>query len=641
MITLLAQGVLVLSFVPPSAHPEGLELPPIFSDHMVLQHSASAPLWGRAVPGARVQVSVSWGAGDVETLADVASGAFQVELATPPAGGPHTITVRSSGQQVVLDDVLLGEVWLASGQSNMEWKLAQSDSLDAERSGGVPSRIRFFDVPNVASAVPLEHAGGTWRSATPESIAACSGVGWHFARRLEQVLDVPVGLVMAEWGGSRAEAWMSRATAGSFEALEPGLTVVEQSAAGGGLDLAQQRARFWARVDALDPEAAAQAACDDSAWEALAVPDAWGGELASFDGVVWCRRTVEIPAAWAGRELELSLGPIDDMDHVWFAGQPIGGLDDGSSWQTPRHYAIPAELVEPGARSIAVRILDTGGQGGVLAAAESLWIAPPEAPVEQRITLVGDWRHARGAAMQELGPWPQASLDKDLPTVIHQGMIQPLARFALAGVIWYQGESNRYDGRLYRELFSALILDWRRVFDAPELPFYFVQIAPFAYGGDQGQTGLVRDAQRRALALPMTGMAVTLDCGNPADIHPRDKRTVGERLARLALAGTYGRQLIASGPLYRACTIEGSAARVVFESSAGVQAVGRELAGFEIAGADGVFVAAQASFDGDDVLVSSPSVPRPVHVRYAWDAVPAWSLVNSAGLPASPFTSEP
>jgi sialate O-acetylesterase len=478
--------------------------------------------------------------------------------------------------------------------------------------------------------------------ANAESVHGFSATAWFFAQRLEQELDCPVGVIAADWGGTPAEAWTSASALAPFSAFAPALEALARLAADpeGARAVHETRRGVWGRTVAQqDPLSAAHAEApgfDDSAWSTLAVPGRWSGELERFDGLVWLRRTVEIPAGWAGRELALELGAIDDDDRTWFEGEPVGATE---GWNVPRRYRVPPELVRAGRATIAVRVLDTGGHGGFTGEAADLRLGP--AAGGESLALAGAWRAARGAALAELPAKPDPfELGGSTPSALFNGMIAPLAGLRLAGFLWYQGESNLRRADEYRELFPALIRDWRSRFGA-ELPFLFVQIAPFAYGADRGEAGDLRAAQAAAQALPRTGMVATIDVGDPHDIHPKDKRTVGRRLACLALELAYGRPPAeAPPPLPRAARFEAQGGAVVVEFSAEVEVCGPSA--FEVAGPDGEFRAApEVEAAGREVRIASPGVPRPARVRYGWSAAGGPGVRGRGSpLPIPPFRLE-
>lgn len=648
--TLLAASscLAALSFAPASAE---VVLPAILGNGVVLKRDSSVPLWGTARPDMPVSIRVGWSQALLTTVAD-AKGRWRCEVSTGPAGGPYEVVVMDSDGPKVIQDVHLGEVWLCSGQSNMEWPLRsvlaayrKSAAFDEALADGTSPRIRLFAVPRRIGATPFEDVDAAWRPCTAENSAEFSAVAYFFACALEAQLGVPVGLVGSNWGGTPVEAWVSAATIGRFPRHRAELdTLASGDTQEGKRRLAEATIRWWSEATTLTPTSLtfAELDFDDSRWQALQVPGAWEhGPLGDFDGIVWHRMAIDVPAELAGQAGVLSLGPVDDDDKTLWNGMWIGAT---GGWTVERLYAVPAELVRAGRNVITVAVHDSGGAGGFHGSPEQLYVEfAREGREPQRIALAGAWRATAVAAPKASYP-RSSSLSPSTPTSLYNGLIAPLRPFRFSGAIWYQGESNRYDPALYRETFPALIDDWRAHFETPELPFLWAQIAPFHYGeGPRGAhaTALLREAQDRTLALPHTGQAILSDVGDVRDIHPIDKWTVGERLARLALAGVYGVALDPNGPRYASHAVEGAAVRVTFaHADGGLVARGGDLTWFHVAGADKVFHAASARIDGTAVIVSSPSVPSPLAVRFGWSDVAEPNLFDTDGLPAAPFRTD-
>lgn len=629
----------------------GIRLPAVIGDHMIVQRDTTITLWGFATPAAEVSVQPGWPILAVSAVAD-ASGRFEATVATPKAGGPYSITFRGDDSVVRVDDVLVGEVWICSGQSNMEMPVGNVgpgyigvEGQDEELAAADLPQIRLFDVANRASPRPLADCDGSWQLCAPAAARTFSAVGFFFGRELRDELNVPIGLIGANWGGTVAEAWTSRPALEAFGEFDGALQqsarlAVDPDGAEREARVAQQR--FWAELEQGDPLAWCRDRSRDlAAWATMSLPGQFAGtDLAGFDGEVWFAIDVDIPAAWQRRDLRLSLGSIDDMDTTWFNGVKVGGYEEGGHWQTARRYVVPGELVCAGKNRIAVRTVDTGGEGGFAATQGGLSLVPVGDGDAPAIDLAQAWHLARGRAWSRIGPLPGGTaFHQNSPTALFNGMIAPLVPYGIRGAIWYQGESNIGRAEQYSRLMPALIADWRQQFRRAGFPFYFVQIAPFRYGGDAGGAAELRDAQRLALATPNTGMAVTMDIGDPQDIHPRNKQEVGRRLALWALHGTYGRaDLECSGPLYRSHRVDGSSIVVQFDHvGGGLVAKGGALTCFEVAAAEGPFVPATAVIEGDALRVSSDAVSRPVAVRYAGGAADEPNLFNRAGLPAASF----
>jgi sialate O-acetylesterase len=628
-----------------------VELPAILASHMVVQRDAELVVWGFAAPEEPISVEASWGAtaGPAKTGPD---GRFELTLKTPTAGGPHTLVVRGKNE-VRLEDVWSGEVWLCSGQSNMEmpidsiapWYTGTNDREAELARGDVPG-LRLFEVPNELDYAPRARGAGAWKSCNRDALRTFSATGYYFGRRLHESLGVPVGLIAADWGGTVCEAWASAEALrahGGFDAELDRIAELGRDAKGTAERVFAARVAWWQAVEAKEPGSGelsrARKQLDVAKWPTLQVPGEWSKELGDFDGVVWLRRTIAVTPKYSDVDLLFTLGPIDDLDSFYFNGHFVDGTQEPNQAGTPRSYVVPKKLVRAGQNQIALRVIDTGGLGGCTGTAEGFGFRSADESAPKLQPLAGAWSYFRGTALADLPPLPEPpSTNPNQPSVLYNAMLAPLAPFTLRGALWYQGESNRERAEQYRTLLPALIADWRAHFRRADLPFYFVQIAPFRYGDDTDATARLRDAQRRALATPNTGMVVTMDIGNPTDVHPTNKKEVGERLARWALAKTYGKSDVAfSGPLAKSLRRDGARLVVEFDFADGLMTRGRTLDGFEIAGADGRFVPAEAVIVGPTVHVRGANVAEPTSVRFLWRDDAEATLFNAAGLPASPF----
>lgn len=623
-----------------------LRLPSLFSDHMVLQQESVVSVWGWSAPGARVAVAPGWGNATVTATAD-AAGRWLARVETPPAGGPFEIRITSGDDTRILEDVLIGEVWVASGQSNMEWAFANGVvNGEAEVAAAHYPHLRLFEVEHRIAAAPAEDVAGRWQRCDPNTVRNFSAVAYFFGREVIRRENVPVGIIGTYWGGTPVEAWMSARALGVFDEFTDGLRMLAQEAQEPGT-LARAEARavreWWAAIERVDEGSQGVGwtarDLDDGAWPTMRVPGSWQDTpLADFDGVVWFRTRFDAPAAWEGRELILELGPIDDFDRTWINETVVGQTEEMGRWATPRRYTVPVGVARGGENTLAVRVVDWTSDGGLKGQPGDLRIYPVDAPGEA-LALAGEWHYRLGATMAELPAMPlMGGLHQNRASVLFNGMVAPLVPYGIRGVIWYQGESNWQRPEQYGRLFPAMIEDWRKQWSGPDMPFFFAQIAPFDYRDDTGRVALLREAQRRTQRVPHTGMVVTLDIGDVRDIHPRNKQEVGRRFALLALAEVYGQtDLPSRGPELTGCKPEGEALRLTFDH-VGLGLVGiDDSAGFEVAGADGVYHLAQAEIDGASVVLRSASVQAPVSARYAWDDVATATLFNSAGLPASSF----
>jgi sialate O-acetylesterase len=641
-----------------AAHAE-VRVPSLIGDNMLVQQGRRVRFWGTARPGERVTVRL---AGRAASATADGRGRWQTFLGPFRAGGPHVLTVAGSNT-LSFRNVLVGEVWVCSGQSNMEWPLAQAEGGAEAAAQASHPEIRLFTVEKKSSAELLEDVRGRWVVATPEQALQFSAVGYYFGRELHRRLGVPVGLIHASWGGTPAEAWTSREALASRPEFAPILERYEKELR----DLPQLRRDYerrlaeWERRYVVADEGNrgeglgyADPARDRAGWLRMRLPQLWESAGLNLDGVVWFRREVEVPPSWAGRDLILSLGPIDDFDITYFNGERVGatGAETPEAYKSPRRYKIPGPLVKSGVNVVAVRVHDRLGGGGFGGAAEAMTLAPEGGPAAGGLALAGEWDYKPEAAAEPKrldysdypGPRPGPA-NQNNPSVLYNAMLAPLTLYAVRGAIWYQGESNAGRAYQYRTLFPAMIRDWRAAWGQGDFPFYFVQLANWKarqQDSIDSEWAELREAQFLTLRnVPRAGMAVAVDIGDPDDIHPRNKLDVGLRLARWALADAYGRRIVPSGPLYLSHAIEGDSVRVRFEHAGGLKTSdGRAPSGFAVAGADRKFVPAEARIEGGAIIVRSRDVPNPVAVRYAWADNPEVNLYNAAGLPASPFRTD-
>ena len=624
-----------------------LQLPKILGDHMVLQQKSFTKIWGWAELEQVVKVTTSWNEKSYRVVTDQ-QGNWQVTVSTGKAGGPYTVTIQADITRV-LEDILLGEVWICSGQSNMAWPLSRSETALEEIPLADYPDIRLFTVEKNIATRPNEDLNGSWELCNPETSASFSAVGYFFGKMLHQELGVPVGLVNSSWGGTPSESWTSRESLSSFGDFDQQLEELY-----GTSDEEMERAlREQTRMEAMIKkqrdfenrenigfsEGWMNVEFDDSSWDIMTCPAEWSSleEIGMLEGVVWMRTRISVPEKWLGKPLTLELGPVDEMDITYINGVEVGTSRKIDNWNTPRVYQVPASLVTSEQLQLAIRIVNTNAQGGIFGKPEQLKIYPAENNDETSVMLGGSWKYQVAYRFPEV---PMV-FNSHTPSVLYNGMLHPMKNMAIKGAIWYQGESNQNRAVQYRTIFPGMIEDWRTTWKQGDFPFYFVQIAPFNYGPEQTSAEL-REAQLLTLSkVKHTGMAVTMDIGNPDDIHPTNKRDVGKRLALWALAKDYEKELVFSGPLYREQTIEDNKIRIHFNcTGSGLEAQGGPLTHFEIAGEDQVYHPAEAVIDGETVLVSSPEVSSPLAVRYGWSNTAEPNLFNAEGLPASSFCSD-
>lgn len=618
-----------------------LRLPRIFSDGMVLQRDAKIRVWGWAKP--RVPIHIRLAGHAVQTDAGE-NGRWEVWLPPLPAGGPHTLTVQQADTCINVQEVLVGEVWICTGQSNMElpmervWERYEEDIRLSYNLG-----IRFFTVPCRFSYEGPEEdlEGGQWNAANPESVLGFSATAYFFARSLFERYHLPVGIVCAAKGGSRVESWMSRDALRAYpEEINTILRWSDREFRES--TLAREQAAMNAWYEQLHREDEGLRArpvwyspsVDTSAWVETQVPGYWEeAGMGTEHGAVWFRRDIEIAPELAGKPAWLTLGRIVDADTAYVNGIRVG--ETGYQYP-PRRYAVPGGVLQEGRNTLAVRIVSTAGRGG-FSYGKPYALRFADGTV---IDLTGSWQCKRGVRMP---PAPAVTHTFKLPSVLYNAMLAPIQGYTARGFTWYQGESNADAADAYQERFAKMVDEWRQGWGQGELPFLYVQLPCFtAEGGAPADTwARMREVQRRSMTVPGTAMVVTVDVGEWNDLHPTNKKPVGERLALLARRHAYGEDIVCSGPALSSAHREGDRVRLRFAAGCGGLATrdGEVPCGFELAGADGRFHPAQAQLtEGDSVLVHAAAVSVPHNVRYAWAEDPSdANLCGVGGLPASPF----
>jgi len=634
----LAAAVCVL-FVFHSLACGAVRLPRLISDGMVVQRDKPLRIWGWADAGERVTVKFAGRRGIAE--AD-GRGRWEVTLAAMGAGGQFELEVMGQNR-LVIKDVLIGDVWVCSGQSNMELMMERVQDTYAEEIAACANRrIRHFEVPDRYDFhAPREDVeGGKWEAATPESILKFTAVGYFFARRLHETCDVPIGLINASLGGAPAEAWLSEEALGAFpNHLAVAKQYKDDAYVQSVIDRNNATSSEWyGQLDRRDEGLTGgtkwfDPACDVSEWDTMDVPGYWArGKPGAVNGAVWFRRDFDVPAEMIGQKARLVLGCIVDSDTVYVNGGLVGTT--GYRYP-PRRYEVAPGVLKEGSNTIVIRVVSCSGEGGFVEDKPYHLIAGGKT-----VDLSGAWRYRIGAVME---PLPAEVFVRWKPLGLYNGMIAPLTKTAIKGAIWYQGESNTANPSEYEALFGAVIADWRQAWGQGDLPFVYVQLANFMEAKaepSESNWALVREAQLKTLAVNNTAMAAAIDLGEWNDIHPVNKRDVGRRLALGAQRIAYGdTSVVHSGPLYRSLRMEGGRAVLSFDHvGGGLVCRGSALKEFAIAGADRRFVRAKAVIRGDEVVVWSDQVTEPVAVRYAWADNPAGAnLYNTEGLPASPF----
>lgn len=645
-----------------------IEIPSIFSDNMVLQQNSIVSFWGKAKPGLKVNIKASWKE-SVNTTVNT-EGSWLVQLTTPSAGGPFEINLQIGDSVITYKNVLTGEVWLCSGQSNMEMPLQGwppqdtiANSKEEIEKANYPD-IRLFTVSRAFSNKREFNCGGEWEACTPQTASGFSATAYYFGRKLFEELNIPIGLIHSSWGGTPVESWTSAEFLKEVDEYKSILDDIENSESDvkkynewlishPSIDVNDKvEPDKWMNLDFDDTECL-EIDYPDSNWKVMNLPTLWEAtEVGSFDGVIWFRKKIQIPENWRGKDLVLELGPIDDMDRTYVNGVLVGAYEKQGFWQTDRIYNISENLIQSNEISIAVRVIDTQGGGGLFGAKEKMKIHPIDS--NDSISLSTEWKYLPVAQYSDQKffvfgtkqndyakrPLLKINLSAYTPTMLFNGMINPLIPYSIKGVIWYQGEANTGNPEAYTTIFPLMIENWREEWNQ-EFPFYYVQIAPWDYG-EETHSEKLREAQLKTLSVPNTGMVVTLDIGDTNTIHPADKKDVGKRLARWALAKNYNMNIRYSGPIYKSMEVVGDKVILSFDYADDGLLL-KKINGknnFLIAGQDSIFKAAYAEINDNHLILSNPEIKNPVAVRYAWNNLDAATLFNKEGLPASSFRTD-
>ena len=670
--------ILLLSLQFNSCKSEGtntLKLNSLFSNHMVLQQNEKVAFWGTSLPQEKITVTGSWG--EKATCYSDEKGNWKLNLTTPKAGGPFEVRVTNKDSSRLFEDVMIGEVWLASGQSNMEMDFDYccntTDRSELEIAIANFPNIRMLKVERQLSTSPTHNFEGSWEKAIGKNITKFSAAGYFFAKKLHTELKVPIGIINASWGGTPAESWTSKGKLNTLDFLKKNMKSYDQLVKGSVKSekwfsqfksvkspsdvwylFIEDPSGFPEKWNLLDFEDSSYitAAFIDKDWEQIELPGTFDDifKTNDFDGVILFRKTFELSEIKG--DYHLKLGPISDMDFTYVNGQKVGA-SLGKMSGKDKVYKIPKSLLKVGENNVIIRVINQYKEGKV----GSITLS---SSMDDDKSLDGKWNYRVSAEVfkqLDTPTWPYsafylytnqdidfskrppvASFTQFSESSLFNGMIHPLIPYTIKGSLWYQGEDNVPKAKQYETLFPAMINDWRERWES-DFPFYFVQIAPFH--NYNGLSPSLRDAQRKTLKVKKTGMVVTLDIGENDDIHPSNKHDVGSRLAGLALANDYGKSIVSSGPLYKSFEITGNKLMLEFESiGTGLVLKKLKLPEFEIAGADKKYVVAKAKIIGDKIQLSSFSVRKPKHARYAWKDTSAATLFNKEGLPASSFTTE-
>jgi sialate O-acetylesterase len=615
-----------------------VRMPLLFSDGMVLQRNKPIPVWGWADANEKVEVHFNK---QTKTITADATGKWMVKLDSEIAGGPFELTIKGKNK-IVIKDVLVGEVWICSGQSNMEFQMYKTMNATAEIEDSNYPLIRHFGVAQDLSGKPKEDLkAGKWAVCTKETVSNFTAVGYFFAKKLCAELKIPIGIINTSWGGTCVETWTSR------EAFEESADFKEMIAQVPIIDIDSLTKNYaeamrervekiqGSKVSADGENTFKELEFNDSNWAEMKVPSLWENqELGDLDGVVWMRKTITLSAEDAKKEAILYLSKIDDEDITYVNGIEVGR---NTIWDTKRVYSVPTNILKEGVNVIAVRVVDNTGGGGIYGDTADFKMTLGN----KILPLEGKWKYKVIVVKTSLSP-------NSYPSLLFNAMVNPLIPYAFKGVLWYQGEANAWRAKEYKIAFPLMINDWRTHFEQGDFPFYFVQLSTFnEYNGNSkvgSRWAELREAQTQTLKLPNTGMAVTTDIGNAKDIHPTNKQDVGKRLAAIALNNVYGKKMVYSGPTFKSQEIKGNQIFLTFDnlgSGLSTSDSNGVLKGFEIAGADKVFYTAKAIIKNNKVIVSAEKVSSPIAVHYGWaDDDTEINLFNIEKFPASPFRTD-
>jgi sialate O-acetylesterase len=634
----LAQNTPGMSPIPPQVLKTQPFVSPIFGDNMVLQRGKANTIWGWSEPGDHIQVQIG------EQAASAIAGAdrrWQVTIQPPPAGGPFTIKITGH-ETVELHNVLVGDVWLCGGQSNMGLPLqfARNGAEDV-KTANYPE-IRFFSVEGHPAYLHSDVIAGSWKAVSPETAGRLSAVGFYFARKVQNEIHVPIGMVVDALGGTPAESWTSAEALRPLHDFDIPLAELQRLASEGALEYGNYVMHWYDRYDIGLKGNWAAPDLDDSSWTPVDIPGGFK-ELGvpETPALAWFRREIVLPDKLPAGMPLLFLGSIERMDTVYINGRSVGG----SAWvENPRVYPLFGAVLKPGKNVIVIRVLKTKPGGGFLGKPDELHLTLGD---KTSIPLAGKWKGKLSVDARPPQPLPIAYENWPvMPAVLYEGMLKPIAPLSITGALWYQGEQNSPRGFQYRRILPVMIADWRKLFAQGDFPFYIVSLPAFkprsATPVDGDEWTETRESQAlTAASVPNSCLAVTIDTGDADNIHAKDKQPVGERLALCALANQYGKKVVASGPTLKSVDRHSGSIRLHFaHTDGGLVVKGTKLEEFAIAGEDRKWVWADAQIKGKTIIVSSPSVPNPKEVRYAWQSNPAATLFNGAGLPAGPFRTD-
>jgi len=614
---------------------------PMFGDNMVLQRGKPNTMWGWSKSGDTVRVEI---AGRVAKTVTGADGRWHLQIQPPAPGGPYLVKISDAEQSVTLHEVLVGDVWLCGGQSNMELPLSRTRNGADEIAAANHPEIRFFTVRSHVSYSPNKIPQGSWKICSPQTVAEGSGlsaVAYFFARRIQQDIHVPIGLVQDCVGGTPAETWTSPETLHRLKDFDVGLAELERLKSQRGTEYGNCIMSWYDDYDLGLKNDWAATKFDDANWKVVQIPGGFQ-ELGVPDApsVCWFRKEITLPNPLPPGKATIHLGVIERMDTTYINGQWAGA----SAWvENPRAYSVNDGILKPGKNLVTVRVFKTKTDGGFMSKPDELKLMLGDGT---SIPLAGEWKGAVSVDARPPHPLPLSFENWPvMPSVLFQGMIQPVAPLAITGAIWYQGEANAERAFQYRTLLPAMIGDWRKLFGQGDFPFYIVSLPAFMHHQNQpteSSWAEMREAQAFvARNVRNAALAVTVDTGDPDNIHPADKKIVGERLAYCALARQYSEKIVYQGPTFKSVEHLPHALKIHFDHADGGLVVKGDKPGeFSIAGKDHKWFWADATIEGDAIIASSPMVGEPEAARCAWQSYPIANLYNGARLPAIPFRTD-
>jgi len=633
--------IFIAGFITPQIVFGQIRLPRLVRDSMILQRDIKINMWGWASKGEKV--NIKFNNKNYKTTTD-ANGKWMIQLPPMKAGGPYTMDITSSNK-ILLKDILIGDVWICSGQSNMVHQMSLHDVTYAKdiAEANYP-QIRHFwistmtDLQKPHDDLPT----GYWKSANSLDVRQFSAVAYFFARKIFEKYHVPIGLINASVGGTPIEAWTSEEGLKDFSSLINTIqknkdtayvnninrTVLNNATRPSPNDLGMIGEKKWYEVSYVP-----------KGWRPINIPGYWEDQgIKDLNGVVWYRKEIDIPGSMIGQPAKVFLGRIVDADVLYINGKQVGN----TTYQYPqRRYIVPADVLRQGKNIFVIKVTNTGGKGGFVPDKPYLLITGHDT-----INLKGYWQYKVGEVYRPGGGGSGAIVAQNQPTALYNAMVAPLINYTIKGFLWYQGEANTNRAEEYAKLQPALIADWRNKWKQTDAPFLYVQLPGFMdynYLPSESNWAMLRESQLKSLSVPNAAMAVAIDLGEWNDIHPDNKKDVGERLALAAEKIAYGENIIYSGPVYQSSKVEGNKIIVSFTNTRSglITNDGEELGEFAIAGADKKFVWAKAKIEGDKVVVWNDSISDPMYVRYAWADNPVNpNLFNKEGLPASPFRTD-